>query len=172
MRSTLADHDKERRGRPPLAADKRVELWLPCVPPTTTAQQKRVKQASGGPVFFKCAKQLSAERTLEALLAPHAPKAPLGGPLRASIDAYWPPTKGDLATKAKRARFDNGGWVWHAQKPDVDNFAKAVLDALAALRYISNDKDIVSLTVTKRRRHKAGMAVSICPDLSVNEGVE
>ncbi len=41
-------------------------------------------------------------------------------------------------------------WAWHIGKPDSDNLAKAVLDALSQAELWSDDAQVARLTVKKR----------------------
>ena len=50
---------------------------------------------------------------------------------------------------------------WHTAKPDADNAAKAVLDALTTLHVWKDDALVSSLTVTKRYDTTPGCQISI-----------
>ena len=69
-------------------------------------------------------------------------RPPLEGPLLARLIAYFPPLKS--GPKARR-----GGPM--TARPDADNVAKAVLDALNGVVY-GDDAQVVSLHVSKARR--------------------
>mgnify|MGYP003150420453 CR=1 FL=1 len=45
---------------------------------------------------------------------------------------------------------DPAGEMWHVSKPDCDNVAKAVLDAISQWGGISDDKSVVYLSVSKK----------------------
>jgi Holliday junction resolvase RusA-like endonuclease len=55
-----------------------------------------------------------------------------------------------------KAHYRSGGRLreespkWHTAKPDVDNLAKAVLDALVDAQLFHDDAQVVRLMVTKR----------------------
>lgn len=66
-------------------------------------------------------------------------------PLIATIHAYFPIPKS--VSKRKR-EIMQGGLVPHTKKPDADNLAKAVLDALNGIAY-QDDSQIAALRVTK-----------------------
>ena len=66
-------------------------------------------------------------------------------PLTATITAYFPIPKS--VSKRKR-EIMQGGLVPHTKKPDADNLAKAVLDALNGIAY-QDDSQIAALRVTK-----------------------
>lgn len=45
---------------------------------------------------------------------------------------------------------DPDGELWHIRKPDCDNVAKAVLDSISQWGGITDDKNVVGLTVYKK----------------------
>lgn len=51
--------------------------------------------------------------------------------------------------------------VWHTAKPDADNAAKAVLDALTALSVWRDDAQVACLTIDKRYGDKPGCQITI-----------
>ena len=65
------------------------------------------------------------------------------GPVEVSIVAWFPMP----ASWSKKKRREHEG-RWHTQKPDADNIAKAVLDALSD--HWQDDCQVVILTVQKR----------------------
>ncbi|WP_289687692.1 RusA family crossover junction endodeoxyribonuclease [Faecalibaculum rodentium] len=69
----------------------------------------------------------------------------LEGPLSAEISAYFTIPKS--ASKKKRQQMLDGE-LHPTKKPDTDNLAKIVLDALNGIAY-ADDKDIVRLNVKK-----------------------
>lgn len=66
-------------------------------------------------------------------------------PLVATIHAYFPIPKS--VSKRKR-EIMQGGLVPHTKKPDADNLAKAVLDALNGIAFY-DDSQVASLRVAK-----------------------
>jgi Holliday junction resolvase RusA-like endonuclease len=91
-------------------------------------------------------KTVSAERSLLAQALPYKPATPLEGPLMVTIEAFCAIPKS--FTKAQRA-----GAISQALrptgKPDVDNLAKLVLDALNGV-FFADDKQVTMLIVSKR----------------------
>lgn len=81
----------------------------------------------------------------------------LEGELRATILAYFQIPKS--ATKAKRVRMESG-LIRPIKRPDLDNIAKAVLDALNGLAY-QDDSQIVSLAVEKYYADQPKVEISI-----------
>ena len=77
--------------------------------------------------------------------AEYGAQPPSERPLEVSVIFYMPIPKS--ATKRIRAEITQG-IVKHTKKPDLDNMAKAVLDALNGLAY-KDDSQIYSLTLYK-----------------------
>ena len=78
-------------------------------------------------------------------------------PLRVNITAFFAPPKS--ATKAKRAKMLNGE-LYPTKKPDADNIAKIICDALNGIAY-NDDSQIVRLTVNKIYSETAYVTVDI-----------
>ena len=70
---------------------------------------------------------------------------PLDGAVKIKIDAYFTIPKS--ASKWKKAAM-MAGWIRPTKKPDCDNIAKIICDALNSLAYI-DDKQITDCTVSK-----------------------
>lgn len=80
------------------------------------------------------------------------PSVPLDGPLRVSMTLHLP------RPKRLCRRCDPDGSVWAPGGPDVDNLAKAVLDAMTQVGVWRDDSCVVMLTVAKRYHAKGGRA--------------
>ena len=91
---------------------------------------------------FKSERQQSNEATLDALLAPYAPASPLRGPVALSFIAALPMPKN--ASKTEREAMLNG-WELPLKKPDLDNLAKQLKDALTRLQFWGDDRQCVIL---------------------------
>lgn len=78
------------------------------------------------------AQQMAAERIGEVITEP----------VRVILTAVMPRP----ASIPKRA---GPGRLWRATKPDIDNIAKAVLDALVTAGIIGDDRQVVHLSATK-----------------------
>lgn len=66
----------------------------------------------------------------------HLPPAPLAGPISLDIDFFFP------RPACLRRRKDPDQEIPHAQKPDIDNAAKAVMDCLVSLGFIIDDGQV------------------------------
>jgi len=69
----------------------------------------------------------------------------LSEPIRAEIECYFPIPKGFSRVKREKAL---KGEIRPCKKPDVDNLAKSILDALNNLAY-DDDKQVVELEIVK-----------------------
>ena len=79
---------------------------------------------------------------------PVEPCSPMTGPLGCEIVAVFPRTA-ELLRKV-RGEYKHPTWrLPHAVKPDADNIAKSVLDAIEKAGIILDDKQIALLTVGK-----------------------
>lgn len=82
---------------------------------------------------------------------PHRPAEPLAGPLRVELDFLMP------RPKYMDARRYDGRPELHGVKPDADNLAKAVLDALGDDKgWWGDDAQVCELAVQKHYHGRAG----------------
>lgn len=79
----------------------------------------------------------------------HRPREPIDYPVRAVLDFHLP--------RPKEARDD----VWACVRPDVDNYAKAVLDALQQAGFFTDDSRVVWLECRKLYSTEGEVGVEI-----------
>jgi Holliday junction resolvase RusA-like endonuclease len=135
----------------------RIELWLAVNPPKATYQSgKQIMRNKAGRMWLGRSKR---GRELEAdwltLLMPHAPPQPLTGPLGLLIKYAYPWRKTE--TKRVMAR----GWRWCDTRPDADNIAKAVQDAMGKLRFYADDGQVARLQVEKIWSANPGVGIIV-----------
>lgn len=118
-----------------------MRFTLPIVP---TAQARARHTRTGR--AYKAASQLANERTLEAMLMPYTPGEPLEGGIELRFTAYMPCPASE-SKKRKDAMLR--GEIGHTKKPDLDNLAKQLLDAMSRLRFWHDDKQVVRLICEK-----------------------
>lgn len=118
---------------------------LPCVP--TAQARARHGVVNGHSMTFKSDAQRANEATLDALLAPHAPTAPLNGGIVLEFVAVFPPPK-SVSKKARVAMLR--GIEPHTKKPDLDNLTKQLKDAMTRLQFWSDDRQVVRIACEKR----------------------
>lgn len=122
-----------------------LKFRLNCIP-TAQARARHGRTKSGLHVTFKSANQRANERTLEALLAPHAPRSPLQGPLVLEFVAALPVGKSDSRT-LREAKLT--GLVAPEKKPDIDNLTKQIMDCMTRLQFWADDVQVVCLRCEK-----------------------
>ena len=75
----------------------------------------------------------------------HLPEKPLEGPVSVKIRFHFPRPKAHFTKKGLRPN----ATVWYTSKPDSDNAAKAILDALTVLGMWKDDSQVCDLRCLK-----------------------
>lgn len=96
-------------------------------------------------------------RYLESIEKQMLPFQTLEGPLAVHISAYYEPPK---STSKKNYTKMMDCSILPTKKPDIDNIAKVVLDALNGIAY-KDDTQVVNLNVIKRYSQEAYVKVKI-----------
>lgn len=78
------------------------------------------------------------------------PQQPLQGPLGLSLRFQFPRPKHHFRTGKKSDQLRDIVPYFHTGKPDVDNLAKAVMDAMTQLGFWGDDSQVSEITITKR----------------------
>lgn len=121
-----------------------LRFTLSCTP---TAQARvRHTVRCGHSVAYKSAGQKSAEAVLDDLLSARAPKKPLEGPLVLEFVAEMP-IPASIPKKQREAMLR--GEIAHTKKPDLDNMAKQLKDAMSRTGFWGDDRQVVSLRCSK-----------------------
>lgn len=95
--------------------------------------------------------------TLVKLAYMQAGGAMFGGPVSLSITAYYPIPK---SLAKKKSSLMANGFEIPIIKPDVDNIAKAIMDALNHIAY-NDDRQVTELQVRKLYSHEPKTVVEI-----------
>lgn len=137
-----------------------IEISEKCIPPKTTHHRKKIVTIRGkdGATFNKLgdtAKLVEAKNFWDTLFLAHRPERPLQGPLALAISLTWP----WLTADPKKVKAT--GWKWHPSQPDLSNMAKTVEDSLGRLAFFTNDAQVCSLLVEKRRGDSPGVFIRI-----------
>lgn len=129
-----------------MSAYREVVLKVDAVPVAQPRQRHRVIQSGGRPIAanytpgnhpvnaYKAAIQMAFREACKL--------SPLVGPLRVDLVFVFPRPRAKI-WKTKPMPREN-----HTAKPDLDNLAKATLDALNALAFI-DDSQVAELTIKK-----------------------
>lgn len=144
-----------------------LKFRLNCIP-TAQARARHMTTKSGLSVSYKSANQKANERTLEALLAPYAPKAPLHGPLVLEFVAALPVGKSD-SKKLREAKLT--GLVAPEKKPDLDNILKNLMDCMTRLQFWTDDVQVVCLRCEKIYAEQGYWDVALFEAIKRPEGV-
>lgn len=124
------------------------EFFVAMVPPTATAQMRKVS-VRGGKVRFYDPPEVAAMRDkLSCRLALHRPPAPHEGPLR-------------LVTRWLFPRGAHPSGTYKATRPDADNLQKALKDEMTKLGYWGDDAQVASELVEKFWADTPGIYVRI-----------
>ncbi len=113
--------------------------------PTTQARPRHAVR-SGFSVTYKSEQQKNNEQTLEALIAPHAPKEPFKEAVTVLFVAHIPVPQSFSKKKKEQAI---AGKICPTKKPDIDNLCKQLLDTLTRLNFWLDDKQVVEISAKK-----------------------
>lgn len=108
-------------------------------------------------IVFTPSKTIGYEGWIRDCYLFRGPGKALEGEIKATIEAYLEIPKS--ASKTKRAQMEKG-IINPTKKPDSDNIAKSILDALNGIAY-KDDSQIVELTVKKLYADKPYVRVTL-----------
>ena len=110
---------------------KRMEFFMPMLPPTATHQEKQVRMVKGRPVFYDPPQVQAAQSKLTAHLAGHCPAEPLEGAVRLLVKWCFP-------------RGEHADGEYRTTKPDTDNLQKLLKDCMTATGFWKDDAQVAS----------------------------
>lgn len=131
------------------------------VVPLIPVAKGRAKVAVRGKfaAVYTPAKTVQAEREFVSFANEHAPPEPLDAPLSVTLTFTLPEPSSMPKWRAEAMR---NGHVWPEKKPDVDNLAKLVLDALnRSGRFWRDDACVCEIHARKVYGTQPGTAVRI-----------
>jgi Holliday junction resolvase RusA-like endonuclease len=139
--------------------EKPVRFFVSCTPSERTHQACQKIFYKGKKVFRGVDKEGTAiKKMLHLSFLPYAPRTPFQGALNVEVDFVFP------FRKAERKSVREKGQVPRTTKPDCDNLAKFVLDALEACKFFAiGDQQIAQLSVRKWWGDSTGIAVRVLP---------
>lgn len=152
-----------------------IDIFIDCIPPTITAQQKGVQivprknaHAFTGakkfkPRFFKKQELEAVEQQFIRWFLPRRPKARLEGPVRLEVRFIHPWTQAQLKLRmqGKLPRF-----LLKDTAPDTDNLLKQLKDTLQGCRYWHNDAQVAEEDVRKGWGDRTGIHVRVMAPLN------
>lgn len=116
-------------------------------PPTATgANGKRVGRSGA---VYDSERLAKARDSLMAHIATHSPSQPLSGPLSVGIVWLYP-------TRGRHADGEP-----YAQKPDIDNSLKLVLDCMQRTGFMADDKQVAEIRAVQAWSETPGLYVRV-----------
>ena len=126
-----------------------MEFFIDMIPPTVTAQTRRVTFQGGKPHFYQSKALKEAKALFCGELMLHRPDQPLQGAVRLHVTWFFP------------SKTHKEG-EWRITRPDTDNLQKLLKDCMTAAGYWQDDAQVCIEIVTKRwTRVKPGIRISI-----------
>lgn len=115
-----------------------MDFFMEMVPPTSTAQMKKVSVVRGRPVFYEPKPVKEAKALLVSGLQGYVPDQPMEGAL--SLHTVW------LYPKGKSHRDGQ----WRSTRPDTDNIEKLLKDCMTRLGFWKDDAQVARELVEKK----------------------
>ena len=109
-----------------------IEFFWQGIPPRSTAQTRRHSRAGQ---TYRTPANRRAVATLRAVFEPHAPRIAFAGPVYLEASITFPSRRSSVLPRTSR--------------PDADNLAKDLLDALQATGFFRDDSQVARLTISK-----------------------
>lgn len=141
--------------------NKSISIFIPCLIPTVTAQQKGVFVTGGRARFFKKKAVKQSENTFHALFHPHVPPQPFTGPLCLVLRLGFPWRKSE-----KKSRIAGFRRYPIETRPDCSNLVKSIEDVMTTMRFWNDDGQISSLSVSKFYTRRPGITINLTSDLA------
>lgn len=105
---------------------------------------------------FDCGTAEAWKSQIAATAGLHRPAEPISGPVRLRIRFFMPRAKGHFVGGKPERGLKAGAPTHHTGKPDADNLAKAVMDALTQCGWFwIDDAQVAVLTVVKSYNESA-----------------
>lgn len=117
-------------------------------------------------ITYTPAKTVNYETLIKELYIEQHSGEQLQGPIRMTIDAYFDIPK---SVSQKKRRHMLSGLEMPCKRPDMDNIAKIVADALNKIAY-QDDSQIVELAINKRYAEQARVEITL-QEVILNEKV-
>ena len=127
------------------------KFFYQCIPPTTTAQQQGYRR-------YKTPKKKYAEAFWESVFKQYAPHSPATNAVTLEIIISHPLTKAQIKRGIIIAP--------KLSRPDCDNYAKLILDAMTKTYYFTDDQQVYDLRITKYHSTLPGIAVTLKEQLT------
>lgn len=114
-----------------------MKIFLLMIPPTVTAQERKVKIVRGRPFFYKPENVKVAQAEIIRHLRPFKPQEPMDGAIELKVSWRFPKGKSHKANE------------WRITKPDTDNLEKMLKDCMTEVGFWIDDAQVVRETAEK-----------------------
>lgn len=137
------------------------KTFMQCVPPRTTNQAgNRIFKRKGGGFFIgKTQKHKKAKSYLKIHLLQHAPPKPYEGNIKIKIIWIYPWRSSETLKNKKL------GILPCNKRPDCDNIAKGLLDAMQETGWFADDGQIYDLSISKYYGEQFGIYIEMCESI-------
>lgn len=148
----------------------RLNFFIPCVPPSTTAQAHNKTMVRGKHAFvYTDPVGKALKNNYIALLSPFRPKEPFCKAIQVNIVFSYPWRKSE-----KKSVITNYHYTPKISKPDRDNMVKALFDSMSMLHFWTDDQILCDGFICKLWGETPGIGIEIveCPqsyDIKFNE---
>lgn len=126
-----------------------MDFFLEMIPPTVTAQMRRVAVIDGKPKFYKSRELKEARALFVGELMLRRPDQPIDGPIRLHVTWLFP-------TKSHKEG------EWRITRPDTDNLQKLLKDCMTETGYWHDDSQVCVECVGKLwTRSRPGIQIKV-----------
>lgn len=124
------------------------QFFLPMIPPTSTAQQRKVAVVNGKPKFYQPSELKNAKEKFLSALFPHKPDEKLSGAVGLVVKWCFP-----------KGKHKNG--EYKTTRPDTDNLQKLFKDCMTQVGFWNDDAQVASEVVEKFHSEIPGIWVQV-----------
>ena len=126
-----------------------MNFYIAMIPPTATAQEKKVSVVNGKPVFYNPPAVKKAREQICAHLKRFKPDEPFEGAL--SLECRWHFPKGKSHKEGQ----------WRTTRPDTDNLQKLLKDCMTQCDFWHDDAQVVREICEKDWSEYPGIYIEI-----------
>ena len=129
-----------------------IAFFIPCVPPTATAQGKGISARGGRVWTYQKPAQQEAEAFYRNVLRPYRPAVPLAGAVSLEVDVRWPFPKSHRNPRSQ---------AWKTTKPDSTNWIKMIEDVMTDLGFWNDDAQVCQHIILRRWHDTPGIGITV-----------
>lgn len=128
---------------------EKLHFWMDMIPPTVTAQEKKIHVIKGRPYLYNPPEVNKAQAKLIGHLGKYVPEKKFDGPVRLIVKWCFPITG------------DHYDGQYKYTKPDTDNLQKLLKDCMTCCGFWKDDALVVSEIVEKFWANRPGIFIEI-----------